>query len=1117
MRNIIQASLWGLGAWLAAQGVYASETLSYAPAENWVKPINLPAAKDTAKPEGGALSVLLENMQVRLDETGMSYYNEYAMRIQSAQGMQGIQPSVLWNPATDTVIINKVHLIRDGQVIDLLGKGQTFTILRREADLDKSMLNGFLTGVLQPEGVEVGDVVDYAYTLIRKDPVLKDKVEGQIGNIFAGNNVDRMVLRAVWPRGRDIRWKATPDLAVKVNRTSDGSELLVDMTHVKAPDAIRFAPPRFNQSGLLDLSQFASWQEMSRQLAPLYQTAATLPPDSPLKAEAAKIKAANATPEAQAAAALHLVEERVRYVFLGMNLGGYVPANADITWARRFGDCKGKSALLIALLHELGFEAQAVLVNSDGADGYNDRLPMLALFDHVIVRTEINGKTYWLDATRYGDRDLDSLPVPNLSWALPLTQTGSDLTALFPPPRDKPLTETFITLDATAGLDAKAPAHLERIYRGDLAIQFNLAAQNVTAAELEKHLREAWKGDYAWIEPDKVTATFDPATGEEKLVMDGQAQMNWEQAQYPHGRRYETDDYAMGWDPDLKRDPGPHARDPVRLSYPSYFVTHETIRLPNKGLGFQVIGEPFDGTLAGIAYKRSAVIRDGVFSMDASTRYLQREVSYDEVEKVAKDLKTLSDSIVYVEAPTNYKASEKDVTAITSSDPKTAEEFAARAFTLQSNNQLPAAIRDYDAALKLAPDNDTILSQRGAARFFNKDSEGARADFDAAIKLNPRAWTAYNGRGMIYMADRKYTQAIAAFSRAIELNSDNGFARESRIRAYLALEDYDNAIEDAELYSTLQPNSPPVKALLAYVYVNAGQPEKAVAVYDERMKADPSNDQLPIELGDLLIHCSPRLPDKDACAAQHRMGLHAYDQAIAIKPTAYAYTARSQAREFKDSDLKMQDIDAALALEPKSPFTLTARASLYLSRKEYEKARVDATAAIAIDPDFDQAYEIRALTYDLQNRSEEALRDWDHLVEMFPNDPQKLNSACWSRATHNIQLQKALSQCDAAVALAPKSAPYLDSRGFVKLRLGQFDASIADYDAALALEPRLAASLYGRGIAKRRKGDVTGSDADLKTARDVYADVDKTFADYGVYPDDKAAAPVVKAAPANGA
>jgi len=46
---------------------------------------------------------------------------------------------------------------------------------------------------------------------------------------------------------------------------------------------------------------------------------------------------------------------------------------------------------------------------------------------------------------------------------------------------------------------------------------------------------------------------------------------------------------------------------------------------------------------------------------------------------------------------------------------------------------------------------------------------------------------------------------------------------------------------------------------------------------------------------------------------------------------------------------------------------------------------------------------------------------------------------------------------------------------------------------------------------------MAGSDADLKAARGVYADIDKTFAGYGVYPDDKGASSMVKTVSSNGA
>ena len=86
-------------------------------------------------------------------------------------------------------------------------------------------------------------------------------------------------------------------------------------------------------------------------MVPLYARAATLEENSPLRAEIERIRAENPTPAGQAAAALRLVQQQIRYVALSMGEGGYVPASADDVWRARYGDCKGKTALLLALLH----------------------------------------------------------------------------------------------------------------------------------------------------------------------------------------------------------------------------------------------------------------------------------------------------------------------------------------------------------------------------------------------------------------------------------------------------------------------------------------------------------------------------------------------------------------------------------------------------------------------------------------------------------------------------------------------------------------------------------------------------------------------------------------------
>ena len=111
-----------------------------------------------------------------------------------------------------------------------------------------------------------------------------------------------------------------------------------------------------------------------------------------------------------------------------------------------------------------------------------------------------------------------------------------------------------------------------------------------------------------------------------------------------------------------------------------------------------------------------------------------------------------------------------------------------------------------------------------------------------------------------------------------------------------------------------------------------------------------------------------------------------------------------------------------------------------------------------------------------------------------------LNNLCWSLATAGVELDSALSACEAAIALQPRGSEALDSRGFVLLRLGRYAEAIASYDAALDAKPTSAASLYGRGLAKQRSGDQAGADRDMKLAVVFDRHIGGTFERYGLKP-----------------
>ena len=89
-----------------------------------------------------------------------------------------------------------------------------------------------------------------------------------------------------------------------------------------------------------------------------------------------------------------------------------------------------------------------------------------------------------------------------------------------------------------------------------------------------------------------------------------------------------------------------------------------------------------------------------------------------------------------------------------------------------------------------------------------------------------------------------------------------------------------------------------------------------------------------------------------------------------------------------------------------------------------------------------------------------AAADHGEVTKLQPNNPDAWSARCWVRAVSG-QTQQALSDCEQAIKVKADSADVLDTRGFVYLKLNQFDNAIKDYDAALKRDPKLPARCTG--------------------------------------------------------
>src|SRR5205085_52801 len=84
--------------------------------------------------------------------------------------------------------------------------------------------------------------------------------------------------------------------------------------------------------------------------------------------------------------AIHkLVIQGTRYVALEFGIHGYKPYRVSQVLSRRFGDCKDKASLMVAMLKAVGVDAQIVLLRTRRGGELDPSPASLAVFDHAIA------------------------------------------------------------------------------------------------------------------------------------------------------------------------------------------------------------------------------------------------------------------------------------------------------------------------------------------------------------------------------------------------------------------------------------------------------------------------------------------------------------------------------------------------------------------------------------------------------------------------------------------------------------------------------------------------------------------------------------------------------------
>jgi tetratricopeptide (TPR) repeat protein len=1053
-----------------------------APPAEWVVPASIPDAPPAAA--GASTIDLVSDVQMRFTADGDRAYYAAVYKIESTQGLDDAALQVSWDPALETLTLHRYRILRDGKVLDLLGDGSKLSIIQREPNMESAALDGRLTATMQPPDIRVGDIVDLAFTRTHRDPAMGGKSEALIGP-NDGAPYGRLRFRFIWPDAKKMQWRAFPGvLQPKLSHSAAGNELVADLTNVTTPIPPRGAPGRFLTINAIDISEFPDWGAVSAAILPYYVSASKLGDNSAVRTQARRIAAATSDPKRRAEMALALVQNQIRYLFLGMNDGGYIPAAADLTWSRRFGDCKAKTVVLVALLKELGIDAEPVLVNTGRGDLVAHRLPAMGAFDHVIVRAVIDGRTYWMDGTRLGDDRLDALQTPPYHSGLPIAPETTGLIPLNPEPMTEPSETVSMALDATAGIDAPAPAQGEMRFRGQSATDMRIKYAGLSTVERDKELRELWRKNYDFVSPASITTAVDGRTGDFVIAMAGTAKMDW----YSDvgARWYEVDRSRLGWKFDTDRDGTLNADAPFEIDYPDYWASRETIKLPTSGTGFILQGGSVDKVIGDIyAFHRKVGIDNGVLTMESSTRALSAELPRSKAEQASREMAALANSGVYVRVPDDYMATAADVAALQGNKSGLATALVHRGAVHFDRKEFAESLADENAVLAVDPSNATahaVLALVLAAQGDPKADEEA----DRAIALDSKQLLAWRAKGVIAIAQKRYADANSAFTRELEIAPKDAAALAPRAAARLALGRFADALSDADADLAISATAN-IRIVRAGALAGLGRKDESLAEADRAVAAAPDNQ--------LTLTARAGLR---AAFGEKELAIKDYDALIGQTPKVDFYLARAVLWSSADRAKRDADIDAAIRVDPHSVKALAGRASIAIDDGRFDAAEKDIANIEKVDPDNPAGYRLRSQLLQKQGRGREALNVIDAHLAKHPDDAGALNERCWTKATLDIQLNTAVADCDASLKLAPNNPATLDSRAFARLRIGDTDAAIADYDAALKLAPGLPASLYGRAIARARKGDVEHARADLSKARKLSPNIEARFDGFGI-------------------
>jgi tetratricopeptide (TPR) repeat protein len=591
-------------------------------------------------------------------------------------------------------------------------------------------------------------------------------------------------------------------------------------------DSADDAPAAKNNSpGTVELSSFASWNDVARWYADLEKGRSAPTPE--IRAKALELTA-NLTTESSKIQALYAyVSKNIRYVSLSFGLGRYQPHPAAEVFANRYGDCKDKHTLLAAMLSAIGVHADAALIPS--THKIDIQVPSPTQFDHlitVIPSPDDPAALTWLDTTA------EVAPyrylVPSLRGKKALIVAADGTARIVTTPSDPPFRSSqVVDIEGRVSDLGKLTAEIRYQLRGDNEFALRTAFRRTPEAQWKQIGQTMALIDGFHGEITKVDAG-DPAATEKPFEMTlGYTQKNFLDWSHKNSK------LSLPLPTLGMPDPPTDSKSPVVIGAALDVSLHLKLTLPENESARPPVSVSVIRDYA--EYIATYQLHGNELTVSRSIRFKMRDLPAGR----AGDYQAFNRAV---------EADENQVVALENSGPGTpkipdsasAADLVEAGTAALGSSDAAQAIELFRRAATLDPKRKDIWNSMGLAYLRLGQLDSAIDAFKHQLDIDRFDANANNYLGVALVQQQKFDEAALAFKKQIDINPLDNFAHASLGLLLEQQKKFAEALPELDKAAILAPDNPQLQVSLGHAYLAIGKTTEATTAFDKAVELSPT-------------------------------------------------------------------------------------------------------------------------------------------------------------------------------------------------------------------------------------------------------------------------------------